>query len=743
MHSGKLHSWLVTASMICLIILCYSISFAWTEGENVKINTDLTPQLQNEEACVINPLDPDNVIAVWRDFRLGFRRIGLGRTTDGGATWTDSLVSVPPYDRHSDPVMSYDADGNILINVLAFPSTAGNSGLFVYTSTDGGLSWNEPVAAVDEGLGSIFEDKQWMNVDRTGGTYNNRIYVPWTRFTSTSRIMLVHSILPSFYSAPTAVSDGTGVQWPTVTVTPDGTVLVAWVNFTQSRIDLDRSTDGGDTWGVDKTVVNLNGIPQNINGGITIFPYPAMEADITGGPYNNTVYILYSGFAADGNTDLYLLRSTDKGDSWSAAVRLNDDPLGNKIDQFHPWISINEDGILTATWFDRRLDAANYLFDYYLAHSFDGGATWTANRRISEVSSSPAQAFKLDEEFYSNWHGGTPQPGEKFDPEKDPRAGLIGEYTGLSTRGDIAHVVFTDTRNGNQDAFSARVTIGLMAPPLVGPAPETMTTSNLINFSWKKSGATPTEIAIFPGTRVRPLLYRIDVDDDSNFASIDYQQGGIVGTNHQSGSPLADGQWYWRVEGENDSGRVTGFSEPFRRLLIDTQAPDAPTLISPAVDETVDYAAQLFSWTAVNKESQGSSVSYQLQVAGDIGFGTILIDQGGLSAPLYENIAALPDGDTLFYRVLASDAAGNLGSFSLPQRFFTTSAYLCGDADGSGNVTISDGVYLINYVFSGGPAPSPLLSGDADCSGAITISDAVYLISYIFSGGAAPCAACQ
>ena len=68
--------------------------------------------------------------------------------------------------------------------------------------------------------------------------------------------------------------------------------------------------------------------------------------------------------------------------------------------------------------------------------------------------------------------------------------------------------------------------------------------------------------------------------------------------------------------------------------------------------------------------------------------------------------------------------------------------YLCGDANGSGTVNISDAVYLIAYIFSGGPAPNPLVAGDANCSGTVNISDAVYLIAYIFSGGPAPCAAC-
>jgi hypothetical protein len=65
--------------------------------------------------------------------------------------------------------------------------------------------------------------------------------------------------------------------------------------------------------------------------------------------------------------------------------------------------------------------------------------------------------------------------------------------------------------------------------------------------------------------------------------------------------------------------------------------------------------------------------------------------------------------------------------------------YTCGDADGSAAVDIDDVVFLIAYIFSGGPEPVPYESGDADCSGAIDIDDVVYLIAYIFSGGPAPC----
>jgi hypothetical protein len=65
--------------------------------------------------------------------------------------------------------------------------------------------------------------------------------------------------------------------------------------------------------------------------------------------------------------------------------------------------------------------------------------------------------------------------------------------------------------------------------------------------------------------------------------------------------------------------------------------------------------------------------------------------------------------------------------------------YICGDADGSWDVDIDDVVFLIAYIFSGGPAPDPYESGDADCSVGVDIDDVVYLIAYIFSGGFGPC----
>ncbi|MGB5139464.1 MAG: hypothetical protein WBP29_13105, partial [Candidatus Zixiibacteriota bacterium] len=70
--------------------------------------------------------------------------------------------------------------------------------------------------------------------------------------------------------------------------------------------------------------------------------------------------------------------------------------------------------------------------------------------------------------------------------------------------------------------------------------------------------------------------------------------------------------------------------------------------------------------------------------------------------------------------------------------------FLYGDADFNSFISISDAVYLINFIFAGGPAPYPIKSvGDADCNNLISISDAVYLVNYIFAGGPPPCNPCD
>jgi hypothetical protein len=69
---------------------------------------------------------------------------------------------------------------------------------------------------------------------------------------------------------------------------------------------------------------------------------------------------------------------------------------------------------------------------------------------------------------------------------------------------------------------------------------------------------------------------------------------------------------------------------------------------------------------------------------------------------------------------------------------FVLNAYLRGDANADTVIDVGDVIYLINYLFKGGPAVNPLPSGDATCDGVIDVGDVVYLINYLFRGGTAP-----
>ncbi len=83
-------------------------------------------------------------------------------------------------------------------------------------------------------------------------------------------------------------------------------------------------------------------------------------------------------------------------------------------------------------------------------------------------------------------------------------------------------------------------------------------------------------------------------------------------------------------------------------------------------------------------------------------------------------------------------ATGNFDAFVVK----LTDEFLCGEVDASGEISLTDIVFLVSYIFANGPQPNPIVAADIDCSGQVTVSDVVYLITYVFSGGPAPCASC-
>lgn len=102
-----------------------------------------------------------------------------------------------------------------------------------------------------------------------------------------------------------------------------------------------------------------------------------------------------------------------------------------------------------------------------------------------------------------------------------------------------------------------------------------------------------------------------------------------------------------------------------------------------------------------------------------------------------------------FFRVSAKDAQNQLSVFSpfavANVNISLPCTWLIADANNDSQRSITDAVYLIDYVFAGGPSPTPnaVGSGDADCSGVVNVSDVVYLVSYVFAGEPIPGQTCS
>lgn len=95
--------------------------------------------------------------------------------------------------------------------------------------------------------------------------------------------------------------------------------------------------------------------------------------------------------------------------------------------------------------------------------------------------------------------------------------------------------------------------------------------------------------------------------------------------------------------------------------------------------------------------------------------------------------------DVYYYKAKARDAQSQESLWSKRIRVVVGLDFIRGDTNSDENVSVSDIVYLINYLFKQGSAPEPLHTGDTNYDGNVTLSDIVYLINYLFKDGAAPC----
>src|SRR5437870_7395894 len=350
---------------------------------NVDANgNNIIGDAANECPISVDPTDGNKMTIAWRQFNdvtSNFRQGGWGYTTDGGVHWTFPGVLEPGVFR-SDPVTNSNETGTFFY--LSLLQTFCEN---MYRSTNGGQSWMELQADGLAGGG----DKQWFTIDKTNGSGHGFQYQSWDTTTCSGSGQFSRSTDGGVtWQATIAVPFSTDLG--TLDVDTNGNLFVGGEGAFNNIFYCIRSSNaqiGNQTPTFDQVAaVNMGG---TLNGG-GINPAGLdgqlfLAIDHSGGPTNNYIYMLASVVPSGrSTTDVMFARSTDGGLTFSAPLKINDDPVNPSKWHWFGTFSVAPNGRLDAVWYDTRNATNNTDSQLFYSFSTDAGATWSPNVAVSQ-----------------------------------------------------------------------------------------------------------------------------------------------------------------------------------------------------------------------------------------------------------------------------------------------------------------------------------------------------------------------
>jgi hypothetical protein len=429
----------------------------------LKISQDPFTNSTSQHATEVEPdtfSAGSTIVSVFQSGRFfdgGASDIGFATSTNSGGSWTSGFLpgittitskeGTGPYDRVSDPSVAFDAAHNVwLISSLPLLNTSGaplGAGVLVSRSTDGGLTWGNPVTVASATGGSDL-DKNWSVCDNTpsspffGSCYtqyddfghNNQVHVAFSR---NGGLTWTEGALPR-----------QGVIGGQPVVQPNGTVIMPIDNAFETAVLAFRSTDGGVSWTGPVTIARIR--DHNTAGGLRSGPLPTAEIDAAG-----KVYVVWSDCRfrrGCKSNDLVMSTSTD-GVTWTAPARIPIDSTSSTVDHFLPGLAVDRAtsgstahlGLTYYFYPQTACTASTCQLSVGFISSTDGGTIWGSATQLQ----GPMALASL-----ANTSQGR----------------MVGDYISTSFAGATAHGVFAVANPPSGGVFDEAMytpTVGLAA----------------------------------------------------------------------------------------------------------------------------------------------------------------------------------------------------------------------------------------------------------------------------------------
>lgn len=663
-------------------------------GENIRVNDPAFDNLGHTHSESSIAVRGQNIIVSYND--ASDNTSGYAISNDGGNTFTPNRLPLLPGGFNlGDGVVDYGPSGELYYATLAFTSS-GKSIVGISRSTDNGQTFTMPVdASTSAGNTKDFQDKEWIDVDTNNNSpFKGNVYVSWTDFTNDGSFINIAQSTDggSSYGAPVALSpkkDGTFfVQGSMPAVGPGGEVYVVYsdAHFNiQGGITIVKSTDGGKTFSKGRAIAAFKELSP-ITGGnsVRVNSFPSIVVD-----KNGNIHIVFAavGTAKGDRADVFYIRSSDGGNTFSNPSRINDDATTTV--QFLPSIAVASDGTLAVRWWDRRNDALNdSLTDVYMAISNNGGSSFGKNFRITDTNWSfgPTEGLASyhgdydhivadGNNFHISWSDersaapltGTGNPDVYYAFVPISRSGNNADFNISTTKVfdsvTAGRAVSYDLLTRGDNGFSGNLT--LSATPAINGltysfANSTVSAGQTAKLTIVTTADLPVgtyliKVSATGGTLTRSTVFRLTVFDAGRIADSPVNASHSPGTANTNAGIKIDGEGRIHLSFEDDSTDFTG------NLVYYTQSRDGGATYSRPLLISAENKVAINSALAVDTLGNIYIVWTELVLNGNKSMGTLMLSKsidGGqtFSQPL----ALTPSSQIADTAAISIDKAGNI-----------------------------------------------------------------------------------